>query len=237
MKNVSWRSVLFLTTLLLWIGAASAQGSLNLTLPRGEHSLAVITIELPSERAFDLYNHCRGGVATTIFTHANHPGPNNGRFEENNDGWDGRCYLNKNKNFYWALKTLINSQGGDTLGFGGGLKVRPLEVAGYGFIHQVALDIGIEGSIIYYAKRFNRGAVIAPLIAPYIGLSATVGGIEIGMIQYWLPENIVIRGNTFDDLASVVGAHGLYPSQPGWPLTAQDQTRRNRPMVFLRYTF
>lgn len=133
------------------------------------------------------------------------------------------------------MKALINSQRGDTLGFGGGIKFRPVDIAGYGFIKRGAIDVGIEGNLIYYARRFDRGAATGPLIAPFVGASATVGKVEIGVVQYWLPENILLRGNTFDGPPEIVGLHGLSTPPAHWALASEDQAKRTRPMIFLRY--
>ena len=220
----------------MFASAVLAQASLNLTLPTGEHRIAVFTVTTESGRHFDYYDHCRGGIATTLFTHSNHPGHNNGRFEEDNDGWDGRCYLDRHQRFFVSVKALINSQRSDTLGFGGGLNFRPIEIPAIGPLDQVVLDVGVEGSVIYYAKRFGRGATVAPLISPYIGVSAKFGEVRIGMVQYWLPEGIVLRGNTLSGSSEMVGVHGTQTHHRlNVPALSGSTADKPRPMIFFHY--
>lgn len=157
-------------------------------------------------------------TARLIYTTASHPGGHrNGRLNEKNGGYGGRCYTDQDKNFYLVFAQLENSQYGDTFAFGPGIKWRFLEFKG------VSIDVGAEVPYVYYAYGRRPGAIQGPLPYPWVGVNwKLMKGVEIGMMQMWLPKGsaqlraTVIEGS-YSPLRAVPEPEPLWRSAVGDP--------------------
>lgn len=230
-----------------WGGTAVADGlSLGLSIPSrgGEHStdinVAWTKVKFGQEK--QLSGPCVDS-ANLIFTTASHPGGNKrGLLNEHNGGQGGRCYLDRDKHFYFVVAALINSQYGDTFAFGPGAKWRVFELSPT--FGNLSLDIGAEIPFVHYSygpvlgqyMRAKGRAINSPLPMLWVGVNIKLGNVEIGMMQLQLP-----RGAAQLRAAVTEGSPA--------PLRAQDQrdlihTRAQGtrdaalgPTVFLRWEF
>ena len=243
----SWRGILAFLAIILWIGAASAESTLNLSLPGGKHRLGLITVEsaigtrlgqdgIPSDRCY--------GTAHILFGHSAHPGGDlGGRLNQNNGGYGGRCYLNREKSFYGNISALHNSQYGNTLVVAAGRRwaVVELDTQWLDTIHipvaKMRFFIGLEGGAIYYERRFGRGAVTAPFIFPNIAGSIHIGKVEITAMQIYLIDGIRLWGHVFEVPAEAL-VHSSTPyNQHGYEPTSTQRRGQFHPTVFIRYSF
>lgn len=239
--------VLFLV-LSLFLGetAQADELSLSLSLPstsgRGSTDFSVTWSKVGSGQSKQLSGPCVAS-ATLIYTTASHPGGNkHGLLNEKTWGQGGRCYVDRDKHFYFVVAALINSQYGDTFAFGPGAKWRLFELSpAFG---NVSIDVGVEAPWVNYQYgpvlgKYMRGqgrAINSPLPMLWAGVNVKLGNAEVGMMELWLPKGAArLR-------ATVIGESFA-------PLQTQDQRalihtgaqgRRDAtvvPTIFLRYSF
>jgi hypothetical protein len=237
-----WKSLFALLAVILWIGAASAQSTVNLNLPTGKHSLGLVAIEAAgqSEMSSRKYSQDRCyGTANLFFGHSAHPGGDlNGRLNQNNGGHGGRCYLDFEKSLYGIALGLQNSQYGNTLVFGVGkrwtiidLETRWLNSLSVP-IKRVRLFVGAETGSIYYEKRLGRGAIFSPFVFPNVAASIHIGEFEVSAMQIYLPQGIKLWGHSVEVPNDVFGGYQPYQSH-----LANTSHPHVRPTLFINYRF
>lgn len=239
--------LLSLLTMLCTAGQVQAEGltlkglGLDLNLSSKDSrflTTASLRFEAPhSEAILQQYANPCAATARLIYTTASHPGGNrNGRLNEKNGGYGGRCYSDRDRNFYVVFAQLQNSQYGDTFAFGPGIKWRPFEFQG------VSLDVGAEVPYVYYAYGRRPGAIQGPLPYPWVGVNwRPVKGVEIGMMEMWLPKGsaqlraTVIEGS-YSPLQAIPEPEPLWRSAVGDPFQLREGSAP-RFTLFMRFEF
>jgi len=207
---------------------------LNLS-PKDSRFLTTASLRFESPRpeaTSQQYANPCAAVARLIYTTASHPGGNrNGRLNEKNGGYGGRCYTDQDRHFYAVFAQLQNSQYGDTFAFGPGVKTRLFEFWG------LSLDVGAE---VPYGRR--PGAIQGPLPYPWVGANwKPFKGVEIGMMEMWLPKGsaqlraTVIEGS-YSPLQAVPEPEPLWRSAVGDPFQLREGSAP-RFTLFMRFEF
>lgn len=238
-----------LVAFLTLVGGHAAQAnelSLSLSIPSktGQNAteLNLTWHDQEASRGQNVTSLCTG-AATLIYTTASHPGGNKrGLLNEHNGGRGGRCYLDRDKHFYFVVAALINSQYGDTLAFGPGVKWRLFEGAPQ--FGSPSLDVGAEIPYVHYAygpvygkyRRPQGKAINSPLPMLWAGVNVKFGNVEAGMMQLWLPKGAaqlratVIEGSFAPVLPMDHPAAYFHDSQ-------SSRSQSSGPAIFLRYSF
>lgn len=246
MYRVLWTLLITCLSLLCGPMARANDVSLSLSVPsssgRTTTDLNLTWSDASATQRATLNSGPCEATATLIYTTASHPGGNRrGALNERNGGRGGRCYLDRNRNFYIVVAGLLNSQYGDTFAIGPGVKWRLFEMTPT--FGSLSLDVGAEIPYVYYEYgpyfgkvMRSKGRVIStPLPMLTAGINWKVGSVEMGMVQNWLPKNAAhLRSAVIEGSFDPIPSTGQLP--PSFNQTRAG-TSQFGPSLFIRYRF